>query len=233
MMDKKHSDYGSEIVVIIPALNEEEAIGHVVRDVPELVSKIIVVDNGSTDRTVEKAQEAGAVVVHELQKGYGYACLKGMEQVDDENVIVFLDGDYSDFPEEMVRLIDPILSGEADLVIGSRLSGERERGAMLPHALVANVIFSLLLRLFCGLRVTDIGPFRAIRKDKLIALELKEYTYGWTLEMMIKAARLGLKVMEVPVSYRRRLGHSKVSGSLWVSLKVGAKMFSTMRYCWQ
>jgi glycosyltransferase involved in cell wall biosynthesis len=232
-MDKNRSSSGSDIVVIIPALNEEAAIGHVVCDVPAFVSKIIVVDNGSTDRTVERAQEAGAIVVHEPRKGYGYACLKGMEQVEDEDMIVFLDGDYSDYPEEMDRLIDPLLAGEADLVLGSRLRGKREKGAMLPHALAANVIFSRLMRLFCGLRVTDIGPFRAIRKDKLVALDLQEYTYGWTLEMMIKAARRGLKVLEVPVSYRKRLGHSKVSGSLWVSLKVGVKMFLTMRYCWQ
>jgi glycosyltransferase involved in cell wall biosynthesis len=232
-MDELRSIPETDIVVVIPALNEETGIGHVIRDIPDLVSKIVVVDNGSTDRTVEMAKEAGAIVVHEPERGYGYACLKGMEQVEDEDVIIFLDGDYSDYPEEMVRLIDPILSREADLVVGSRLRGKRERGAMLPHALVANVIFSLLLRIFCGLKVTDIGPFRAIRKDKLVALDLKEYTYGWTLEMMIKAARRGLKVTEVPVSYRKRLGHSKVSGSIWVSIKVGAKMFLTMRYCWQ
>jgi glycosyltransferase involved in cell wall biosynthesis len=224
---------GFAIVVIIPALNEEAAIGRVVRDVPGAVSKTVVVDNGSTDRTVEEARQAGAILVQEPQRGYGYACVKGMEQVKDEDLIVFLDGDYSDYPEEMVRLIEPIQAGEADLVIGSRLRGKREKGAMLPHALIANMIFSLLLRICCGLKVTDIGPFRAIRKRDLVALDLKEYTYGWTLEMMIKAARRRLKVVEVPVSYRKRLGQSKVSGSLWVSLKVGAKMFLTMRYCWQ
>jgi len=232
-MDEISPDVGFEIVVIIPALNEEAAIGNVVRDVPDAVSKIVVVDNGSTDRTVKEAQEAGAIVVHEPQRGYGYACLKGMEQVKDEDLIVFLDGDYSDYPEEMVQLIEPILAGEADLVVGSRLRGKRLSGAMLPHALLANVIFSLLLRICCGLKVTDIGPFRAIRKDRLVSLDLKEYTYGWTLEMMIKASRRGLKVVEVPVSYRKRLGQSKVSGSLWVSLKVGAKMLLTMRFCWR
>jgi glycosyltransferase involved in cell wall biosynthesis len=232
-MDRFYTRPDFGIVTIIPALNEEAAISHVVGDIPDLVNKVVVVDNGSTDRTMEKAKEAGAVVVHESQKGYGYACLKGMEHVEDGDLIVFLDGDYSDFPEEIIRLINPILSGEADLVIGSRLRGKRERGAMLPHTFVANVIFSLLLRLFCGLRVTDIGPFRAIRKDTLVGLNLKEYTYGWTLEMMIKAARHGLRVVELPVSYRKRLGQSKVSGSMWVSLKVGVKMFLTMRYCWQ
>ena len=232
-MDKNRSSLGSEIVVIIPALNEEAAISHVVGDIPDMVSKIVVVDNGSTDHTIERAQEAGAIVVHEPQKGYGYACLKGMEQVENDDLIVFLDGDYSDYPEEMVQLIDPALSGDADLVIGSRLRGHREPGAMLPHAFVANVLFSLLLRLFCGIKVTDLGPFRAIRKDRLVGLNLKEYTYGWTLEMMIKAARQGLRVVEVPVSYRKRLGLSKVSGSLWVSLKVAIKMFLTLRYCWE
>jgi hypothetical protein len=154
-----------------------------------------------------------------------------MEQVEEEDLIVFLDGDYSDYPEEMVKLFEPIISGEADLVIGSRLSGQREPGAMLPHAYLGNVLFSLLLRMFCGIKVTDLGPFRAIRKDLLVGLDLQEYTYGWTLEMMIKAARQGLRVAEVPVSYRKRLGQSKVSGSLWVSFKVAIKMFLTLRYC--
>jgi glycosyltransferase involved in cell wall biosynthesis len=231
-MSELHLISDPKVVVIIPALNEEAAISHVVRDVPELASKIVVVDNGSTDRTVERAQEAGAIVVQEPRKGYGYACLKGMEHARDEDLVVFLDGDYSDYPEEMALLIEPILSGEADLVIGSRLRGHREPGAMLPHAYLANVFFSLLLRILCGIKVTDLGPFRAIRKDQLVGLNLKEYTYGWTLEMMIKAARQDLRVVEVPVSYRKRLGHSKVSGSLWVSLKAGIKMFSTLRYCW-
>ena len=232
-MDEIDPGTGIKIVVIIPALNEEAAIGKVIRDIPDVVNRIVVVDNGSTDRTVEEAREAGAIVMHEPQKGYGYACSKGMEQVKDEDLIVFLDGDYSDYPEEMVQLIEPILAGEADLVIGSRLRGERRMGAMLVHALLANLIFSLLLRICCGLKVTDIGPFRAIRKGQLVSLDLKELTYGWTLEMMIKAARRGLRVVEVPVNYRKRLGQSKISGSLWVSLKVGATMFLTMRYCWR
>lgn len=218
------------VAVIIPALNEEEAIARVVREIPPLVSEVIVVDNGSTDQTAERAREAGAHVVREERKGYGYACLRGVEEAGNADVIVFLDGDYSDFPEEMPLLIEPIAAGRADLVIGSRIKGRREKDAMLPHSFVANILFSLALRLLCGLRVTDIGPFRAIKADQLVSLGMEESTYGWTLEMMIKAAKLKLRVVEVPVSYRRRIGHSKVSGSFWASLKAGAKMIHTMRY---
>ena len=221
------------IAVIIPALNEEAAIGHVLADIPAYVSEVIVVDNGSTDRTVEIARAAGATVLHEPQKGYGYACLRGMRHAADTDIIVFLDGDYSDHPEEMDRVVRPIVEGQADMVIGSRLRGEMEPGAMLPHAYAANVMFSVLLRLLCGLRMTDIGPFRAARTQDLLALDLQELTFGWTLEMMIKAARAGMRVHEVPVSYRKRLGQSKVSGSLWASLKAGVKMFYTLRYCWR
>lgn len=217
-----------KIVVIIPALNEEAAIGQVVREIPPLASNVIVVDNGSTDRTAERAREAGACVVREQRKGYGYACLRGMEETGDAEVIVFLDGDYSDFPEEMGLLIEPIAARDADLVIGSRIRGRREKGAMLPHSFAANILFSLALRLLCGLKVTDIGPFRAIKYDRLISLGMEEGTYGWTLEMMIKAAKRNLRVVEVPVSYRKRIGRSKVSGSLWESLKAGAKMIHTM-----
>jgi len=217
-----------KISVIIPALNEEAAISQVIREIPPLVNKVIVVDNGSTDRTAERAREAGAYVIREERKGYGYACLRGMEEAGDAEVIVFLDGDYSDFPEEMGLLIEPIVAGEADLVIGSRIRGRREEGAMLPHSLVANILFSLALRLLCGLKVTDIGPFRAIKYDRLISLNMEEGTYGWTLEMMIKAAKGKLRVVEVPVSYRKRIGRSKVSGSFWESLKAGAKMIHTM-----
>lgn len=222
------SSDGLKIAVIIPALNEEAAIGWVVREIPPLASRVIVVDNGSTDGTAERAREAGARVVHEERKGYGYACLRGMEEAGDAEVIVFLDGDYSDFPEEMGLLIEPIAAGDADLVIGSRIRGRREKGAMLPHSFVANVLFSLVLRLLCGLKVTDIGPFRAIKYDRLISLGMEEGTYGWTLEMMIKAAKRKLRVVEVPVSYRKRRGRSKVSGSLWESLKAGTKMIHTM-----
>ena len=221
-------DIGLKVAVIIPALNEEEAIGRVVRAIPPLASQVIVVDNGSTDRTAEKAREAGARVVREARKGYGYACLRGMKEAGDADVVVFLDGGYSDFPEEMGRLVGPIAQGKADLVIGSRIRGRRERGALPPQALIANSLFSLALRLLYGLRVTDIGPFRAIRADRLLSLNMQEGTYGWTLEMMAKAARRKLRVVEVPVSYRRRIGRSKVSGSPWVSLKAAARMIYTI-----
>lgn len=217
-----------KVAVIIPALNEEAAIGRVVRAIPPLASKVIIVDNGSTDQTAERAREAGACVVREERKGYGYACLRGMKEAGDADVIVFLDGDYSDFPEEMGLLVEPIAEGRADLVIGSRIRGRRERGALMPQSFIANILFSFLLRLLFGLKVTDIGPFRAIRSDQLLSLNMREGTYGWTLEMMAKAARRKLQVVEVPVSYRRRIGRSKVSGSLWVNLKASVQMIYTI-----
>ncbi len=217
-----------KITVIIPALNEEAAIRRVIQGIPPLAGKIIVVDNGSTDRTADRAREEGAQVVHENKKGYGFACLKGLEEAAGAEIIVFLDGDFSDFPEEMGLLIEPIAKNEADLVIGSRIKGRREKGAMLPHSFMANILFSFILRMRWGLRVTDIGPFRAIRSSQLSSLGMEEGTYGWTLEMMIKAAERRLRVVEVPVSYRKRIGHSKVSGSFWQSLKAGFKMFRTI-----
>ncbi len=216
-----------KIAVIIPALEEEAAIGQVVREALPLADRVIVADNGSTDQTAARARAAGAQVVFETRKGYGFACLKAMREVGDAEVVVFMDGDYSDYPQEMGLLVKPIAAGDADLVIGSRIRGKRERGALLPHALAANLFFSLALRLTCGLAVTDIGPFRAIRADRLFSLDMQEGTFGWTIEMMIKAAKRGLRVVEVPVSYRKRIGHSKVSGSLWASLQAGAKMLQT------
>lgn len=217
-----------EIAVIIPALDEQAAIGRVVREALTLANRVIVVDNGSTDQTAERAEEAGAHVVSESRKGYGCACLRGMQEARDAQVIVFLDGDYSDYPEEMRLLIAPIAANQADLVIGSRLLGRRQKGALPSHSLAANILFARILRLGCGLEVTDIGPFRAIKSAALDSLDMKELTFGWTLEMMIKAARRGLRVLEVPVSYRKRIGRSKVSGSLWQSLKAGAGMTQTI-----
>jgi glycosyltransferase involved in cell wall biosynthesis len=217
-----------KIAVIIPALNEQAAIGRVVKEALALANKVIVVDNGSVDQTTPRAIAAGAQVVREECKGYGYACLRGMQEVGDADVIVFLDGDYSDYPEEMGLLIAPIAADEADLVIGSRVRWRRERGSLPLHSLAANIIFARVLRLWCGLNVTDIGPFRAIKYEELVSLNMEEGTFGWTLEMMIKAAKRRLRVLEVPVSYRRRIGHSKVSGSLWESLKAGAKMTQTI-----
>ena len=222
---------GPRVAVIIPALNEEESIGLVLRAIPPLAARVIVVDNGSTDRTAEEARGAGAIVVREERKGYGYACLRGMMEAGDADIVVFLDGDYSDFPEEMGLLIAPIAEDKADLVIGSRIRGRRERGALPPQSVVANIVFSRVLRLLFGLRVTDIGPFRAVRSDCLLSLDMREGTYGWTLEMMVKAARRSLRVVEVPVSYRRRIGRSKVTGSLRASLKAAARMtYTILRY---
>jgi glycosyltransferase involved in cell wall biosynthesis len=216
------------IAVIIPARNEQASIGLVVREALPLANQVIVVDNGSTDQTAQRASEAGAHVVREEIKGYGFACLRGMREARYADVIVFLDGDYSDYPAEMTLLIGPIAADEADLVIGSRLRGRLEKGALPIHSLVANIVFAWVLRLWCGLNVTDIGPFRAIKADALVSLNMEEGTFGWTLEMMIKAAKRRLRVLEAPVSYRRRIGHSKVSGSLWESLKAGAKMTQTI-----
>jgi len=222
---------GPRVAVIIPALNEEESIGLVLRAIPPLAARVIVVDNGSTDRTAEEARGAGVIVVREERKGYGYACLRGMMEAGDADIVVFLDGDYSDFPEEMGLLIAPIAEDKADLVIGSRIRGRRERGALPPQSVVANIVFSRVLRLLFGLRVTDIGPFRAVRSDCLLSLDMREGTYGWTLEMMVKAARRSLRVVEVPVSYRRRIGRSKVTGSLRASLKAAARMtYTILRY---
>ena len=221
------------ISVVIPALNEADAIGAVLAEIPDWVGDVIVIDNGSMDQTAEIARAAGARVCNEARRGYGYACMTGVLAAPEAEVIVFLDGDYSDFPQEMGALVTPIVEGQADLVIGSRLRGKMQPGAMLPHAYFANILFSRLLRALCGLQVTDIGPFRAITRQSFMNLELQEFTYGWTLEMMIKAARHGLRVIEVPVSYRKRLGHSKVSGSLLASLKAGVKMIWTLRYCFE
>lgn len=221
------------VIVVIPALNEAAAIGAVLAEIPAWVEQVILVDNGSTDNTAHIARAAGATVINETRRGYGYACMAGVLAAPQAEAIVFMDGDHSDFPSEMGALVGPIEAGEAELVIGSRLRGTMEMGAMLPHAYAANVLFSCLLRLFCKLRVTDIGPFRAITRQAFMGLDLQEFTYGWTLEMMIKAARRGLRVAEVPVSYRKRLGQSKVSGSLSASLKAGIKMFWTLRYCFR
>ena len=208
-------DATPRVVAVIPARNEEQAIGKVIAALPrDLVPQVIVVDNGSSDDTAAVARAAGALVVAELRAGYGRACAAGVAAADGADVLLFLDGDYSDFPEEAPRLLAPILRGEADLVIGSRLRGRREPGALPPHQLFGNWLVSRLMRLLYGLRITDLGPFRAIRAELLAALDMREMTYGWPTEMMVKAARRGARVVEVPVSYRRRIGRSKISGTV-------------------
>ena len=217
--------------VVIPAYNEESSIAKVIHAIPhDKVSEVIVVDNGSGDRTAEVAEAAGATVVSESRKGYGYACLTGIARAMTRapSVIVFLDGDYSDFPEDLPAVVRPIHDEGFDLVIGSRMIGEREAGAMLPQALFGNWLATRLIRLFWGERFTDLGPFRAIRSDALARLQMTDTTFGWTVEMQIKAAKLGLRCTEVPVRYRKRIGSSKVSGTVSGTLKASYKILYTI-----
>ncbi len=220
------------ISVIIPAFNEQDAIRHVIADVPSgLVSEILVVDNGSTDETAKRASEMGARIIRENRRGYGWACKAGVAALRPTDIVVFLDGDYSDHPEEMTLLVRPILQGRSDLVIGSRVLGRRERGALHPHARFGNWLVTTLMRLLFRARFTDLGPFRAIRYSALIRLQMEDTTFGWTVEMQIKAQKLGLRTEEVPVSYRRRIGVSKISGTLKGSVQAGYKiLFAILKY---
>ena len=216
-------------VVIIPALNEERSIGKVIGDIPrDLVTEIVVVDNGSTDSTARVASGCGATVVSEERKGYGQACLAGINHIKSSpylpDIIVFLDGDYSDYPGEMKTLLSPITEAGYDLVIGSRTIGERQKGALLPQAVVGNYVATRLIKLFYGVSFTDLGPFRAIRYDKLLSLDMRDETFGWTVEMQVKAAKKGLRCTEVPVSYRKRIGTSKVTGTITGSFMAGVKI---------
>ena len=216
------------IAVVIPALDEEQAIGKVLRDIPEGASQVVVVDNGSRDRTAEVARGLGAEVVAEPRRGYGQACLTGIAQLDRPDIVVFLDGDYSDYPEEMSALVAPLLTGEADMVIGSRTLGQREKGALLPQARFGNWLSTLLIRLLFGVPFTDLGPFRALRFDALQRLAMQDRDFGWTVEMQVKAARLGLRAVEVPVRYRRRIGTSKITDTLSGTLRAGHKILWTI-----
>lgn len=203
--------------VVIPALNEARSIGEVLRQLPPgRVRRVIVVDNGSTDGTPEAAQRAGAVVLHEPRRGYGQACWKGIEFAteDPPDVLAFVDADLSDYPEELTQLLEPIEAGRADMVIGSRLLGNRERGALAPAAHFGNILAPFLIRLCYGHRYTDLGPFRTIRFPELLALQMKDRGFGWTVEMQISALKRGLRVVDVPVRYRKRIGKSKISGTI-------------------
>jgi len=212
------------ILVIIPALNEAPALPHVLPAIPEWVDRVVVADNGSTDGTVDVAERWGAVVVQEPRRGYGRACLAALASGGDSDVVVFLDGDYSDSPAEMGSLLDPVCDTGADLVIGSRTLGRCEPGAMPLHQRLGNRATTGLMALLSGVRFTDLGPFRCIRRRRLHELSMQDVDYGWTVEMQLKAALRGLKVVEVPVSYRRRIGRSKISGSLLRSLAAGFRM---------
>ena len=219
----------SRISVIIPAYNEESSIGLVLDALPqEKIHEIIVVDNCSTDATARVAQEHGARVVKEPRKGYGSACLKGIDELDDPDIVVFIDGDFSDFPEEIVLLIGPIETGEKDFVLGSRMIFPKSQLALLPQARYGNRLAIFLIKLFFKYEFTDLGPFRAIRYSSLMSLGMQDRDFGWTVEMQIKAVRNGLRIQEVPVNYRKRVGISKITGTLSGTIRAGTKIIYTI-----
>jgi glycosyltransferase involved in cell wall biosynthesis len=216
------------ICVVIPAVDEEAAIGRVVAEIPTSVAEVIVVDNGSRDRTAAIARSLGARVVPEPRRGYGQACLTGIAAAGRADVIAFLDGDYSDYPGQLVDVLAPIVAGEADLVIGSRHLGRRATGAHPLHAILGTRLCVGLMNLLFGTRATDLGPFRAITREALERLEMRDRSFGWTVEMQVKAALHGLRVVEVPVDYRPRIGQSKVSGTLSGTVRAGAAILGTL-----
>ena len=231
-----------KVSVVIPALNEENAIAKVIADIPKtvclpdghtggIVQEIIVVDNGSTDNTAAVAEQNGARVVNEPKRGYGYACLAGITALAETtpDIVVFLDGDYSDYPTDMSRLLYPIFEGSAALVIGAR-KADNARDALLPQARFGNWLACFLIHRFFGVRYTDLGPFRAIRYPQLLSLNMQDKTFGWTVEMQLKAAKQSIPVCEVPVRYRKRIGTSKITGTLTGTLKAGYKILTTLFY---
>lgn len=221
----------TKIAVIIPAHNEERAIAHVVGDIPKYVQNIIVVCNNCSDNTKEVAAQNGAITLDEEKPGYGYACLKGIEfvneQLPDTEIIVFLDGDYGDYPEQLTELVQPIIEDNYDFVIGARVKKWREPGSMTPQQIFGNALATTLMRLLYKNSIfTDLGPFRAIKKEKLNALNMQDKTYGWTVEMQLKALRHKFKYCEVPLRYRKRIGVSKVSGTVKGSVMAGIKILT-------
>jgi glycosyltransferase involved in cell wall biosynthesis len=221
------------IDVIIPAFNEENGISRVLADMPwQLLRDVIVIDNNSKDETQYAAKTGGATVLEENRQGYGYACLKGIDYIKNKDippdVVVFIDADYSDHPEEMEALIKPISEGRADLVIGSRALGQRAKGSMTPQQVIGNKLATTLIRWLYKIRYTDLGPFRAIRYPALLELDMKDKTYGWTVEMQLKAAKAKLRIAEIPVSYRVRIGQSKVSGTIKGTIGAGYKIITTI-----
>lgn len=233
-IDTKPCDL-ADVTVIIPAFNEEASLPLVLGDVPK-VGRVIVVNNGSTDGTAATAFAYGATVVHEPRRGYGSACLRGLAAIEElieageppPRIVVFLDADYSDHPDLLPSLIEPIQDGRADFVLGSRLLGEREPGAMPPQSLYGNRLACFLMRVLFGARYTDLGPFRAIEYQALVDLDMADRNFGWTVEMQIKAVRSRLRWIEVPVPYRRRIGQSKISGTITGTLKAGTKILYTI-----
>jgi glycosyltransferase involved in cell wall biosynthesis len=224
-----------KIEVIIPVFNEERSIGKVVAEIPrEWVREVVVCNNGSTDQTAAVARAAGAVVVDEPRKGYGSACLKGIAWLNAKppgqrpDIVVFIDGDYSDFPEEIPALVAPILQDGMDLVIGSRVLGAREKGALTPQQIFGNWLATTLIRIIYRYSFTDLGPFRAIRFDSLMQLDMRDPDFGWTVEMQVRAAKMGMRCSEIPVKYRKRIGVSKVSGTLRGVLLAGHKILWTI-----
>lgn len=232
MIDKTLRSRSKPFVsVIVAALNEEEALGHVIHAIPrDIADEIIVVDNGSTDRTPEVARAAGARLVFEEKRGYGRAYRAGLRAISQNcKIVVFLDGDGSDCPEMMARLVQPIIEGTHDFVIGSRTRGRREHGSMNLHQVFAGYMIGFFLRLLYGVRSTDMGPFRAIRREALERLGMREETYGWPLEMQMRAGRARLRTLEVPVDYRRRAGgHSKIAGTVRGSILAAARILATL-----
>lgn len=227
----------NRVSIIIPAFNEENGIGEVIREIPtSLITEIVVVNNASTDDTEKIARAEGATVLREPTPGYGRACLKGINYLKQSDlrphIVVFLDADHSDYPEEMRGLIRPIEEGTADLVIGSRALGKKEHGSMTPQQVFGNWLATRLLRILYGVRFTDLGPFRAIRFDKLVELDMQDKTYGWTVEMQLKAAKMGFRCTEVPVRYRRRIGFSKISGTVKGTVMAGYKIITTIFKYW-
>jgi glycosyltransferase involved in cell wall biosynthesis len=218
--------HAKTIAVVIPALNEEGAIGRVIEDIPSWVDQIIIADNGSTDRTAEVARAAGATVVPEAEKGYGAACLTGIKAAGCVDILVFMDGDHSDFGEDMQLLVDPIIAGNVDFVLASRVLGAREKGSLTLQQQFGNWLATTLIRLIWRAHYTDLAPYRAIRRDALERLRMADRNYGWTVEMQIKAAEQGLRFCEVPGRYRVRIGQSKVSGTLRGAILAGYKILS-------